>query len=121
MKLANLIETSSNQNWILRPYIIAEVGVNHEGDMDLAKRMICEAKEGGAHAVKFQAYKAETIALKDSPAYWNTDKESTMNFLKSMISSGKKNLKSLKYTVIKQILNFLALHSTLSRLLFSMT
>ena len=62
MKLANLIETSSNQNWILRPYIIAEVGVNHEGDMDLAKRMICEAKEGGAHAVKFQA----SIAIRSS-------------------------------------------------------
>ena len=44
------------------PYIIAEVGVNHEGDMDLAKRMVSEAKEGGAHAVKFQAYKAATIA-----------------------------------------------------------
>ena len=38
------------------PYIIAEAGVNHEGSMDLAKRLIREAKEGGADAIKFQSY-----------------------------------------------------------------
>ena len=61
----------------LRPYIIAEIGVNHEGDIELAKRLIEEAAEGGAHAAKFQTYKAETIASKNSPAYWDTSKEPT--------------------------------------------
>jgi len=60
-----------------RPYIIAEAGVNHEGSMDLAKRLIDEAREGGADAIKFQTYKAETIACKDSPSYWDLSKEST--------------------------------------------
>ena len=59
------------------PYIIAEAGVNHEGSMDLAKRLICEAREGGADAIKFQTYKAGTLASKDSPAYWDTTKEPT--------------------------------------------
>lgn len=59
------------------PYIIAEAGVNHEGSMDTAKRLIDEACEGGAHAIKFQTYKAETLASKDSPAYWDTEKEPT--------------------------------------------
>jgi len=59
------------------PYIIAEAGVNHEGSMELAKRLIEEAKEGGADAIKFQTYKAETIASKDSPSYWNLSKEPT--------------------------------------------
>lgn len=59
------------------PYIIAEIGVNHEGCMETAKRLINEAAEGGAHAVKFQSYKAETLASKDSPAYWDTSKEPT--------------------------------------------
>lgn len=59
------------------PYIIAEAGVNHEGSMDLAKRLIEEAKEGGADAIKFQTYKADKIASKDSPAYWDTTKEPT--------------------------------------------
>lgn len=57
------------------PYIIAEAGVNHEGSMELAKRLIDEAKEGGADAIKFQTYKAETIASKDSPSYWDLNKE----------------------------------------------
>ncbi len=61
------------------PYIIAEAGVNHEGKMDLARRLIDEAKEGGADAIKFQTYKAETLASKDSPAYWDTRKEPTQS------------------------------------------
>ncbi len=60
-----------------RPYIIAEAGVNHEGSLDLAKRLIDEAAEGGAHAIKFQTYKAATIASKHSPSYWDLEKEPT--------------------------------------------
>jgi N-acetylneuraminate synthase len=59
------------------PYVIAEAGVNHEGSMDIARRLIDEACEGGAHAIKFQTYKAATLASKDSPAYWDTSKEPT--------------------------------------------
>ncbi|NQX91459.1 MAG: N-acetylneuraminate synthase family protein [Flavobacteriales bacterium] len=66
-----------NPKELTRPYIIAEAGVNHEGSMDLAKRLIDEAAEGGAHAIKFQTYKAETIASKDSPYYWDIEKEPT--------------------------------------------
>lgn len=59
------------------PYIIAEAGVNHEGDIRLAKRQIEEASEAGANAIKFQSYRASTIASKNSPAYWDTNKEPT--------------------------------------------
>lgn len=65
------------ENRLHKPYIIAEIGVNHEGSMELAKRLIDEAKEGGADAVKFQSYKAETLASKDSPSYWDTNEEPT--------------------------------------------
>ena len=41
-----------------RPYVIAEAGVNHEGSMDIARRLIDEAALGGADAIKFQTYKA---------------------------------------------------------------
>jgi len=41
------------------PYCIAEVGINHNGDLAIAKRMIEVAKEAGADAVKFQTFKAE--------------------------------------------------------------
>jgi len=40
-------------------YCIAEVGINHNGDINIAKRMIDAAKAAGADAVKFQTFKAE--------------------------------------------------------------
>lgn len=57
------------------PYLIAEIGVNHEGSLQQAKRLIELAHEGGAHAAKFQTYKAEKLASRNSPAYWDTTKE----------------------------------------------
>lgn len=59
------------------PYVIAEIGVNHEGSLEIAMRLIELAKEGGADAAKFQTYKAETLASRHSPAYWDTSKEPT--------------------------------------------
>ena len=43
------------------PYLVAEIGVNHEGSIILAKRMIEEAKEGGANCAKFQTYIPEGL------------------------------------------------------------
>ena len=69
-----------NYNHLLKlkkPYFIAEVGVNHEGSIFKAKKLIDEAARGGADAVKFQTYKAGKIAVKKSPYYWDIKKEST--------------------------------------------
>ena len=44
------------------PYFIAEVGVNHENNINLAEKIIKQASIGGASAVKFQTYKAELLA-----------------------------------------------------------
>jgi len=59
------------------PYVIAEIGVNHEGSLKNAKLLIESAKRGGADAAKFQTYKAGLIASKFSPSYWDTTKEPT--------------------------------------------
>lgn len=78
MKILELFRTYEVfSSKLRRPYVIAEAGVNHEGSLDLAKRLIDEAKEGGADAIKFQTYKAETIACKNSPSYWDLSKEPT--------------------------------------------
>lgn len=42
-----------------RPFIIAEAGINHNGDLDIAKKMVDAAKTAGADAIKFQTFKAE--------------------------------------------------------------
>lgn len=55
-----------------RPFVIADAGVNHGNDVKIAKKMIEEAAKAGADSIKFQTYKAEKIAAKDSPAYWKT-------------------------------------------------
>ncbi len=45
-----------------RTYIIAEIGVNHNGSLNLAKKLILNAKKAGADAVKFQTFKTENLA-----------------------------------------------------------
>jgi len=48
-------------------FIIAEAGVNHNGSIDLAKKLIDVAKDAGADAVKFQTFKAEKVISKGAP------------------------------------------------------
>ncbi|MCT7650603.1 N-acetylneuraminate synthase [Aliarcobacter butzleri] len=47
-------------------FIIAEAGVNHNGSIDLAKKLIDVASESGVDAVKFQTFKAENLVLKNA-------------------------------------------------------
>lgn len=70
-----------------KPYVIAEMGVNFFDTakvlgitpLEAAKLYIDRAAEAGVNCAKFQSYKAETIASKHSPAYWDTDKEPAKN------------------------------------------
>jgi sialic acid synthase SpsE len=76
--LANIITSASSDSCLpSKPYLIAEIGVNHECKIDLAKHLIDQAQEGGADAVKFQSYKAESLAVQNSPSYWDLDHEPT--------------------------------------------
>ena len=62
IKIGNNIISSN------RPvFIIAEAGVNHNGDIDLAKELIYEAKNAGADCIKFQTFKAERVVLDNAP------------------------------------------------------
>lgn len=56
------------------PYVIAEISANHNGKLEVAKRLILEAKHAGADAVKLQTYKPDTITLNvDRPEFRITD------------------------------------------------
>lgn len=48
------------------PFIIAEVGINHNGDISLAKKMIKEASKAGADAIKFQTHIADKEMIETS-------------------------------------------------------
>jgi len=73
----------------LSVYIIAEAGVNHNGDLELAKKMIEVAKESGVDAIKFQTYQAEKlVTVKSKKAEYqekNTGKaEGQLEMLKKL-------------------------------------
>jgi N-acetylneuraminate synthase len=54
--MKNFIEKILNGG---RPYMIAEAGINHNGDLNLAKEMIGAARENGADCIKFQSFMAD--------------------------------------------------------------
>ncbi len=51
------------------PFIIAEAGINHNGNIELAKEMILFAKDAGVDAVKFQTFRAEEFIQDDTTTY----------------------------------------------------
>lgn len=84
-------------------HIIAEIGVNHNGDVNLAKKTMNEAKKLGANSVKFQTYDTNEIIVK------NTDKadyqiintknsESQYDMLKKYEFSNKDYLSLINYS-----------------------
>ena len=62
----------------MKVFIIAEIGINHNGDLELAKKMIETAKKSGVDAVKFQkrdinlVYSKEILAQKRESPWGNT-------------------------------------------------
>lgn len=87
--------------------LTAEIGVNYYdiadkngiSEMEAAKLMIREAKDAGIHAVKFQTYKAGSLAAKDSPSYWDRKEEPTASqyeLFKKFDSFGEKEYRELK-------------------------
>jgi N,N'-diacetyllegionaminate synthase len=60
-------------------YIIAEAGVNHNGDIKLAKQLIDVAAEAGADAVKFQTFKADSLVIRSAKKadYQNLDTDNS--------------------------------------------
>jgi N-acetylneuraminate synthase len=71
------------------PYIIAEVGSNHNGDMDLCRRLIDGAAEAGAHAVKFQSW-TDTSLIANEEYARNTeysDKKKHFGSLREMVTA----------------------------------
>lgn len=89
-------------------FIIAEIGVNHNGDLSLAKKMILSAKESGADCVKFQTFKASRVASPSAPkaAYQlsTTDaSESQINMLRKLELSEEEYLEIARFCTSQDI------------------
>ena len=68
--IENIIEIDGKKIGIDQPtYFIAEGGLNHNGDIKLAKQLIQEAKKCGASAIKFQTFKTEKFVRKSNKYY----------------------------------------------------
>ena len=79
------------------PYIIAEIGINHEGNFNLAKKSIKSAKDSGADAVKLQLFNPNTLA-KEKSVKTNDQKKriSKKETLFQMLKRMSLNLNQLK-------------------------
>lgn len=64
----------SNTENKFSPYIILEAGINHEGSLEKAKKLIDHASLSGANAVKFQYFELDDFYLKGSEGYKNLEK-----------------------------------------------
>lgn len=92
-----------------RVFIIAEVGVNHDGDLNTAKELIDAAVMAGADAVKFQTFKAENLVCKTAgkAAYQmeTTDKSETQfDMLKKLELTELMHRELMNYCEMKKIL-----------------
>ena len=89
-------------------FIIAEAGVNHNGSIDIAKKLIDAAVASGADAVKFQTFKAENLATKyakkaNYQKNLTNQKESQFDMLKKLELSKEMHTELINYSKIKDI------------------
>lgn len=73
------------------PIIVAEIGINHNGSVELAKRMIEAASSNGAHMIKLQSFQPEKFAAPDVPYYTDLKKLSfTFDIQRELFAFAKK-------------------------------
>ena len=92
----------------MKVLIIAEAGVNHNGSLKLAKRLVDAAKKANADYVKFQSFNHKKLTTKNAPKadYQknNSNKKQTQALmLKSLELSKSKQIKLIKYCKKKRI------------------
>ncbi len=89
-------------------FIIAEAGVNHNGSVDLAKKLIDVASNSGADAIKFQTFKAKNLVTKNSEKanyqkVLTDQKETQFDMLKKFELNKEAHLELIEHSKYKNI------------------
>lgn len=90
-------------------FVIAEAGVNHNGSLDLAKKLIDIAVNSGADAVKFQTFRAKNLVAKHAPKaeYQNATtnpEESQFDMIQKLELNYQDHKELIKYCKSKKII-----------------
>lgn len=80
-----------------RTYIIAEAGSNHNGDIEIAKKLIKAAADCNADAVKFQSFRAKDHYSKHTPHFQYLNGQSTYELIKSLEIDREWHKELMKY------------------------
>jgi len=85
------------------PLVLAEVGINHEGDFDKAICLVDAASKVGAEVVKFQTHITDKEMLKTDMTPGDISNESLWEIIKRCELSGEEEIKIQKYCITKNI------------------
>ena len=91
-----------------KTFVIAEIGVNHNGSVKIAKKLILSAKNNNADAVKFQSFNADRLAFKHTPKVKyqkknSKKKETHYQMLKKLQLSEAQHLELINFCKRKKI------------------
>lgn len=85
-------------------FVIAEVGINHNGSLQLAKKMVMEAKKAGVNCIKFQTHIAEKEMINSKLKPGNLSNKSLWDIIKSCELTEEEETKIADYCKQKKIL-----------------
>ncbi len=91
-----------------RVYLIAEAGINHNGSLKLAKRMIKVAADAGADAIKFQTFRADRVISRYAPKadyqlQTTGNKESQLEMVKKLELNELEHRELIKECKVREI------------------
>ena len=92
-------------------YIIAEIGINHNGNIKIAKKLIKNAKDSGANAAKFQIFEPYTLGRpkmqKNKDQKKNSSQNTSLEKMWKKVYLNEKKIKELKNFCVKNKLDFI--------------